>query len=78
MDKEVAKRVEKELEVKSKEVAHAKEVAAKKVEEAQREAANMIEKKFAIEEAKTKEAFHTILNAKTMSQSSGSGSGCCQ
>lgn len=78
MEKEVSKRVEKEMETKSKEVALAKESAAKKVEEAQKEAANQIEKKFAVEEAKTKDAFQTILNAKVSNMANtGNQSGSC-
>jgi len=48
--------------MKSKDVQHAKEIAARKVEEAQREAAHSIEKKFTMEERKTKEAFDAVLN----------------
>lgn len=64
IERQVAKRVEKELELKSKEVQHAKEIAAWKIQEAQREAAHAIEKRFILEDRKTREAFDAVLHSK--------------
>ena len=64
IENQVAKRVEKELELKSKEVQHAKEIAAWKIQEAQREAAHAIEKRFILEDRKTREAFDAVLHSK--------------
>ena len=54
--------VERELALKTKEVQHSKEIAARKVEEAQREAAHAIEKRFCMEERKSRDAFNAVLN----------------
>merc|ERR1712060_1001120 len=73
MGKEVACRVSKELEMKNKELDLAKEKAAKQVEECQKHAADAIEKKFAIEENKTKQAMDACMAAKNSNGSESAG-----